>query len=155
LTRWLQARGLPLPLKLIASAARAPQSRLGWTPGPEPTDEELLEQLQRLQGMPADLLSNPAMRTLVMPVIRADARLYRHYVYRPGPPLQIPILAYGGCNDPNVRPEHLEGWREQTTGGFERREFDGGHFYFQTGQPWFLSVLAEDLAASLDQAGVR
>jgi surfactin synthase thioesterase subunit/glycosyltransferase involved in cell wall biosynthesis len=155
LSRWLRERGLPLPQTVIASAARAPQSRLNWTPGPEPTDDELLSQLQRLQGLPADFLSNPSMHALILPVIRADARLYRHYVYNPGPPLDVPILAWGGAEDPNVRPEHLEGWREQTSVEFARREFPGGHFYFQSGQPDFLSVLAEDVAASLERAGVR
>jgi surfactin synthase thioesterase subunit len=30
--------------------------------------------------------------------------------------------------DPNVRPEHVEAWREQTTRSFELRLLPGGHF---------------------------
>lgn len=155
LTHWLRDRGVRLPQALIVSAARAPQYRLGWNPGPEPTDEELWEQLQRMQGIPPELLSNPDLRSLVLPVIRADARLYRRYVYTPRPPLDVPILAYGGSADPNVRPEHLDRWREETASAFGCREFPGGHFYFQSDTPAFLTVLGRDLAGALARADVR
>jgi surfactin synthase thioesterase subunit len=130
LARYLRRRGRPMPRTLIVSAARAPQYRLKWEPGPEPEDAELIEQLRRLEGVPADVLANPELLRIALPVLRADARLYRHYIYKPEEPLAIPIRAYGGAEDPNVRAEHLEAWREQTTSSFVRREFRGGHFYF-------------------------
>jgi surfactin synthase thioesterase subunit/glycosyltransferase involved in cell wall biosynthesis len=144
LTRLLRDRGLRLPSALIVSAAKAPQYRLGWDPGPEPEDEQLLEQLRRLEGIPPDVLDNPELMRILFPVLRADTSLYRRYVYRPGEPLAIPICAYGGADDPNVRPEHLEEWREQTTARFVRREFAGGHFYFNSSKAEFLAALGND-----------
>ena len=82
---------------------------------------------------------------LALPVLRADTAFYREYVYHPESPLGIPIFAYGGREDPNVRPEHLEAWREQTTAGFSRREFDGGHFFIRSAREEFLAALLEDL----------
>jgi surfactin synthase thioesterase subunit len=55
-------------------------------------------------------------------------------------------VAYGGASDPNVRPEHLEAWREQTTAAFLRREFPGGHFYLQTDGGSFFEALNADLS---------
>ena len=87
---------------------------------------------------------------LALPAIRADTALYRNYVYGVEPPLAIPIFAYGGCSDPNVRPEHLEAWREQTTERYARREFEGGHFFIKPSRDKFLAALLEDLKGLSD-----
>jgi medium-chain acyl-[acyl-carrier-protein] hydrolase len=145
LARRLRDDGKTLPRALYVSAARAPQFRLHHQPRPEPSEEALLEELKRLGGMPREILENQELMRLALPALRADARLYRNYVCKPGEPFDFPIFAYGGSDDPNVRPEHLEAWREQTTGAFRRREFPGGHFFIQTA-PEFLTALAEDLS---------
>ena len=106
LARSLRRRGKPLPLALFASGARAPQFRLNWTPPSAPDDREFLDQLRCLDGIPAELLQNREALEYALPILRADAALYRNYVYEPEAPLAIPIRAYGGSSDPNVRPEH-------------------------------------------------
>jgi medium-chain acyl-[acyl-carrier-protein] hydrolase len=120
--------------------------RLILPPGQELDDAELIEQLRRLEGLPDEVLENADVLRFALPLLRADVRLYRNYLYTPGPPLDVPIFAYGGADDPNVRSEHLEGWREQTTRSFMRREFPGGHFYNQTAGASLLSALREDLS---------
>ncbi|MDQ6698783.1 MAG: thioesterase domain-containing protein [Acidobacteriota bacterium] len=142
LARYLRRAGAPGPGVLVVSAARAPQLRVH-QPGPEPSDEELMDELQRLHGGERQILE------LALPALRADTRLYRNYRYEPEPPLSIPIFAYGGATDPSIRPEHLDGWHDQTTGSFTRREFPGGHFYLQTERAMFLASLNEDLQAGV------
>ncbi len=139
LARELRRRGLPLPAVLIASAARAPRFRRNHVPPAEPSDEQLL----REAGIPDD----PAVRRAVLPALRADTHLYRHYIYAEEPPLSCPIRAYGGLDDPNILREHLEGWRAQTTGSFAIREFPGGHFYWKENRREVEKVLEEDLFA--------
>jgi surfactin synthase thioesterase subunit len=114
-------------------------------PPPDPTDEQLLDQVARLHGLPRQVLDSPELMRLVLPALRADAVLYTRYVYHPEPPLPCDIRAYGGCDDPNVTTHHLERWAEQTTGSFALRQFPGGHFYLQTDLPRFLNALSEDL----------
>ena len=126
------------PRVLIVSAARAPQYRLNLAPRPDPSDEELIAQLSAL-GDSAEALKR------MLPLLRADTRLYRNYRFTAGPPLKIPIGAYGGKRDPNVKREHLAEWRELTGSGFVQREFPGGHFYLQTAQQEVLRAIAEDL----------
>lgn len=147
LARRLRARNLPLPACLFVSAARAPQFRRGYVPPPEPSDEEFLEQLRRLEGLPREVLEHEELLRLVLPVLRADSALYRNYVYREEPPLSRPIRAYGGAEDPNVRREHLEAWAQQTTASFGVRILPGGHFFLNSARAEFLSALATDLAA--------
>jgi surfactin synthase thioesterase subunit len=136
LARALRRRGLPLPRILIASAARAPQFRRGHVPPPPAGDRELLDSL----GIADEL------RQAVLPVLRADTDLYRHYVYAEDEPLGCPIRAYAGLEDPNISLVHLEGWREQTAGSFTARRFPGGHFYFRGCPDEFRAALLEDLA---------
>jgi medium-chain acyl-[acyl-carrier-protein] hydrolase len=95
--------------------------------------------------VPAELFERPEALRILLPALKADARLYRRYVYDPAPPLEIPIIAYYGRTDPNVRSEHVERWREQSTGHFERREFEGGHFYLQSQRDAFLTGLVQVL----------
>jgi surfactin synthase thioesterase subunit/glycosyltransferase involved in cell wall biosynthesis len=145
LARMLRRRGQPIPKLLVASGARAPQFRRNYTPPPAPGDEEFLAELQRLQGIPDELIDDAALMRAILPVLRADAALYRKYTYTEDAPLDCAIRAYGGAADANVRREHLEAWAEQTTASFAVRLFPGGHFYIQSGKAEFLAALAADL----------
>jgi surfactin synthase thioesterase subunit/glycosyltransferase involved in cell wall biosynthesis len=145
LARKLHRLGLPRPCLLIASAARAPQFRRGYTPPPAPSEAQFLEELRRLDGLPAEALDNPELLRAILPALTADAALYRNYVYAGDAPLDCPIRAYGGSDDPNVRFEHLEAWAGQTTASFAVRLFPGGHFFTHAGQEAVLNALAEDL----------
>lgn len=144
LARELRRRGLPMPRILIASGARAPQLRRDYVPPPESSEQEFLEELRRLDGVPAEIRDDPSAMRLLLPALRADAALYRNYVYRDEPPLDIPIRAYGGEQDARISREHLQGWALQTTSSFEMRLFPGGHFYEWGSEPWLRGLLRWD-----------
>lgn len=146
LARELRRRGLAGPRVLIASGARAPQYRRNHVAPPDASDAELLEQLRGLEGTPPALLEDPLTVRALLPALRADTRLYRHYGYREDAPLACRIRAYGGSEDPHVTAAQLEAWREQTGGDFAVREFPGGHFYLTRSLEAVLAAIAEDLA---------
>jgi surfactin synthase thioesterase subunit/glycosyltransferase involved in cell wall biosynthesis len=148
LARLLRRCQKPLPSVLAVSGARAPQCRRGHVPPPDPSEAEFVRELRRLEGMPQEVFSDPALLHAILPAVRADAAIYRRYVYAEEPPLDCPIRAYGGVDDPHVRREHLEAWVEQTTATFAVRLFPGGHFYLQTARPRLLHALARDLPVS-------
>jgi surfactin synthase thioesterase subunit/glycosyltransferase involved in cell wall biosynthesis len=137
LARSLRRMGAPLPRVLIVSSARAPQDRTFRTR--EPSDAELMEELGGLCELTQQAID------LILPILRADTRLYRNYVYQPEPPLGIPIVAYGGAADPSLTAEKLGGWRQQTTAVFTRREFEGGHFYLRAVREAVLDALRQDI----------
>jgi surfactin synthase thioesterase subunit len=148
LARELRRRVKPLPKVLIASAARAPQFRLNHHARMRVSEGEFLEEIRRLEGMPADVLGNPELLRLALPALCVDARLYDHYVYVPEDLLRLPIHSYGGETDPNVTRDHLEAWCEQTTSRFAVRVFPGGHFYFLEQRDLLLRALEDDLRSS-------
>ena len=154
-TRWLSRNGGPVPAGLIVSAAKAPQLRTAASVTPEPSDEEFIERLRQMGGIPSDVLDSPAVLRMVLPVLRADARLYRQWVWSAGPPLDVPLYAYAGARDPNLRVGDVLAWREQTTGAFNGREFAAGHFAFQSTPDEFFAALREDLLQMLTSGGRR
>jgi surfactin synthase thioesterase subunit len=151
LARELRRRGLLQPRVLIASGARAPQFRRGHMPPPDPSDEELLAELGRLEGTPQGLWEDAAAQAVLLPALRADTGLYRRYVYGEEARLDCTICAYGGAADVNVSEAHLAAWQEQTTGLFRLQRFDGGHFYLQPPAEKFLAALAEDWEVRSDR----
>jgi medium-chain acyl-[acyl-carrier-protein] hydrolase len=145
LARLLRRRGKAGPLMLFASAARAPQFRRNHVPPAEPTDDQLLSELRQLEGTPRELLDDPLAIRAILPALRADTSLYRHYSYTEEPALACPIRAWGGARDANICREHLEGWAEQTASSFAVQVFEGGHFFLQTAKDEVLARLAREL----------
>jgi surfactin synthase thioesterase subunit/glycosyltransferase involved in cell wall biosynthesis len=145
LARALGRRGMTGPRALFVSGARAPSFRRGWVAPPAPSDEELLEELRHLDGTPAALLEDPLAMRAMLPALRADATLYRNYVYAESAPLSCPIHVYGGEDDPRIAEEHLPAWASETTGPTTVCRFPGGHFFLDTRREEFLRRLAADL----------
>jgi medium-chain acyl-[acyl-carrier-protein] hydrolase len=86
---------------------------------------------------------------LALPALRADATLYRNYVYAEAPPLDCPIRAYGGLDDERISRAQMEAWAAQTTKDFSLEMFPGGHFFLKTHQAEFLAALSSDLSLIL------
>jgi surfactin synthase thioesterase subunit/glycosyltransferase involved in cell wall biosynthesis len=152
LARELQRRNLPPPAALFVSGARAPRYRLKLEPQPDPSDEELLEELRKLGGIPAQAFQTPALLEALLPCLRADTRLYRNYRYEPGEPLPVALFVYGAEDDSSLPAERLEAWQEVVDGPCQRRLFRGGHFYLFDNMDAFLPVFTADVETLLRQA---
>jgi len=129
LARQLRRENRQGPAALIVSAARAPQ-----IPDPDPPvhmmpTEQLLKNLQRLDGIPRELLDHPDLIAVLLPMLRADLATCETYEYRDEAALTCPISVHGGEHDNKVPIEHLTPWRVQTSGAFQLRIFPGDHFF--------------------------
>lgn len=125
-------------------------------PGPEKmrsrnladaSDEELVEELVAMSGTNAEVLANPELRELFLPMIRADYRLLDAYEASvPLPTLAVPVVAYYGDQDEHVDEDAVNAWSVVTRSGFATRSFPGGHFYLEQ----HAAPLVADLFARLD-----
>jgi medium-chain acyl-[acyl-carrier-protein] hydrolase len=148
LARGLRRRGAASPVGLIASGSRAPQMPLRRAPLHDLPTPQLISALRKYGGTPEALLNSPEMMDIFLPILRADLTAFERNVYVHEEPLTIPITALGGRSDHTVAVEEIEGWREQTTGPFSSRIFEGGHFYlFETARPLFEQAVSEALIA--------
>jgi medium-chain acyl-[acyl-carrier-protein] hydrolase len=129
LARAIRARGFVEPVALFVSAHRAPHLEGERAALSRLSDVDLRAELRRLGGTPPELLQSPAFMELLLPTIRADFEVCETYVYVERPPLECPIVAFGGSEDAQVGEDELQGWSEMTTGCFRLVMLRGGHFF--------------------------
>lgn len=150
LARHQRRSGGPMPARLFPSGRRAPQ-----LPRTEPNtwdlpEDEFIDELRLLGGVPAEVLENRELMGLVIPPLRADMAVNELYAYRAEAPLELPVTVYGGDADPRASRAELEAWGEVTTGPFQARIFPGDHFYlFGGSREAVLASLSRDLAESV------
>ncbi|MFG2938841.1 thioesterase II family protein [Streptomyces sp. NPDC048282] len=125
--RALQAAGRT-PVALFASGRRAPSRHRPET-AHRLDDEGLLREIRALSGTDSRVFADEELVRMVLPAIRADYRIVENHRAVPDPPLDCPITALTGIDDPKVTPEEAQAWREHTTAAFDLVAFPGGHFY--------------------------
>lgn len=147
LTRWLRAMGGPAPERLLVSGRQAPHlPRRVRSPYDLP-DAQFIETLRSLGGTPEQVLDDAHVMRLLMPVLRADFKLNDAYQHRPGKPLDCPVTAFGGWDDPVVGVDGLQAWQAHTEGPFTLHMFDGGHFFPHSAQRELLRVVRQEAGA--------
>jgi medium-chain acyl-[acyl-carrier-protein] hydrolase len=149
LARHLRRTGAPEPMHLFVSGRRAPHVPNHDEPRYTLSDSDLIDQLRRLKGTPPELLQDPEVMQLMLPLVRADFQINENYRYTVEPPLRCPISAYGGLQDREVPRDELAAWAEHTTGGFDLRMFDGGHFFLHEMEPVLIQTVARRLQQHL------
>ena len=128
LVRELSRRGARRPVHLFVSGAAAPHDH-GGDSGFEMSDRGIIDRLQKLGATPRELLEHPELRNHIVNVMRADGTALGNYCPGTREPVDVPIIAFGGTDDPLVAPSALEEWRSWTTRNFQAYVHRGDHFY--------------------------
>lgn len=146
LARRICRRSGMAPLHLFVSGRRAPQ-RPDLRPAlyTLPDARFIIEICRRFNGIPREVLAEPELLNLLLPVLRADVEMLETYEFMPAPPLDCSITAFGGTRDGDVRDEDLEAWREHTKAHFTTMLFPGDHFFIQTATQELLRTICRDL----------
>jgi medium-chain acyl-[acyl-carrier-protein] hydrolase len=145
LARQLRRKNLPQPTSLFISACGAPH-----VPGLLPPihglpDSEFVFSLQKLNGIPAEILGQPDTMELFLPILRADFEAVETHPHVPDEtPLDCPLIAFGGLDDARVSRNQLEAWAMHTRSRFKAQYFPGDHFFINTARgPILDSITAE------------
>lgn len=152
LTRELRRRGEAMPARLIVSGRRAPAQPRNEPPLHDKPDAALIERMQHLGGTPEAVLQNAELLSLMLPAVRADFEILETWHYVAEQPLDTPIAAFGGHDDPLAPRAELARWREETIGGFSLNMFPGAHFFLQAERAALLDVIRPMLAAHIAPA---
>jgi len=138
------------PIWMGASASIAPAHRerdAGWLTRPA---TEVLNEVRQLNGTPAELLEHEELLELLLPVLRADFHLCGTFVTNFRRPLDCPVTAFGGLDDPISTPrENLTSWSRETTGPFDLQMMPGGHFFIDQSPVPVIGKIATALAAAV------
>ena len=131
--RALRQQGAPPPAALVVAGARSPEiPKSETTIGHLPDAQLIVELRERYNGIPPAVLAHPELLSLVLPLLRADIRLYEDYRHAPAAPLPCPLAAFGGSLDPLVPPASIAPWQAHTSGKFQSQIFEGDHFFLQS-----------------------
>jgi medium-chain acyl-[acyl-carrier-protein] hydrolase len=141
------------PQQMIVSGCRAPQLNLTTRPIYDLSEPEFIEELTALNGTVRDVMEHPELMQLLIPSLRADFQAIQTYSYSPGPPLDCPLIAFGGLKDTEVTREDLEAWGEQTRGDFKVRMFPGDHFFLHSSPAEFFQTLSQELRRLMSRVG--
>jgi medium-chain acyl-[acyl-carrier-protein] hydrolase len=133
------------PEVLFVSGRQAPPLRDRTAATYDLPERQFINELGHLNGTPPEVLEQPELMKLLVPLLRADFELCQTYVYQPGPPLACALSVFGGVDDSEVNQEELEGWREFTTGPFSLRMLPGDHFFIRTARTQLLRLISQDL----------
>lgn len=149
--RELRRRGGPAPGRLLVSGHRAPRLPDREPPLAHLPDPEFLEEIRRrYQGIPSEVLAEPELLELMLPILRADVTALESYRYSAEAPLDCPVSCFGGEDDDQLPQEDMEAWEEEATGAVAVRMFSGNHFFLETETEALLKALVEDLAPLLE-----
>ena len=142
--RELRRTGGPAPVRLFASAGRAPVLREPSTMHELP-DDQFVEEVFRIGGTPEHVMRNKELMELILPMLRSDFTLGGTYRYAKEAPFEFPITAFGGTIDPRANREQMEAWRMETSAEFDCEIFPGGHFYLREVEQDLLNAISARL----------
>ncbi|MGW7727411.1 thioesterase II family protein [Streptomyces canus] len=128
------------PAVLFLSGRRAP-SRVRKENVRLRDDAGIMAELRRLGGTDDALMEDEELWQMVLPALRADYHAVETYRPRPGAVLDCPIVALVGDTDPRTTVDEARAWSEHTTGPFDMKVFQGGHFYLNAQVPAVLDVV--------------
>lgn len=134
-------------VRLFVSGRAAPHLPPEQAPTFDLPRDAFIAKLREFAGTPEDLLRDDELLDMFLPRLRADFQLSELYVSRHEAPLDVPIIAYGGVRDEHVSTAQLDAWREQTTRGFRREMFPGGHFFLNENRVAVLLDVARELGS--------
>lgn len=149
----LSVAGAQVPKIVVVSASRPP-GRLGKHDFTTFTDVDLRRYLMQLGGTAPEFMLNDELADLMLPVIRADFRLYES-ISAPSSTLNCPVIACGGIDDRTVSEADLVAWADLTSSSFEIKLFPGGHFYLREVRQHLLSFMAERFRGDFTLAGTE
>lgn len=135
------------PIHLFVSGRHAPQIKKASVY--DLPNDKFLELLQTYNGTPKEVLQNSELMELLLPSIRADFEISDTYEYVPSSPLNCPISAYGGLNDPIISSTDLKAWKIHTNAAFSLQMFPGDHFFLNTYRQSLVETIGGELKNSL------
>lgn len=153
LARALRRFGLPSPVRLFVSGHRAPQLPHADPPIHQLPDSEFLAELGELSGTPGEVLQDPELMELLLPLLRADFAIAETYTYADEAPLDCPVAVFGGRDDEQASRDELQAWRAQTRDSFSLHLLDGDHFFLVSARSVLLQVLSAHLERMLKASG--
>lgn len=94
-------------------------------------DERFLAKVEELSGYHHAAFEDDTLRSMLLPVLRADVMMHENYLAAPGTRIAAPVTAIRGRDDTLVSADQAREWDAFTTSRFAYAEMPGGHLYLR------------------------
>ncbi|MEV7327314.1 alpha/beta fold hydrolase [Micromonospora sp. NPDC093244] len=125
-------------LFVSGAAAPAEERSLGATGLP---DDAFLDRVAGFAGFTDAAMSDPELRELILPTLRADVEMFERYAPSTAELLPVPITAVVGRDDVLVPRDKVAGWSRSTSKDFAMIDLPGGHMYLTDSVEQVLSLI--------------
>ncbi len=98
------------------------------------------------------LLGDPDLRRLMVPVVRAEFQMATNYHFVREPPWDVPITCFAAKGDPYVSRRHALGWGRFTNSRLQVHIREGAHFAVVDDVAFIHGVINRELQASPESA---
>lgn len=91
-------------------------------------DDEFVNKLITMGGMPDLLLKEEELLELFLPILRADFQALSEYKYKPAQPFSTPVTVFYSLDD-SYSFNEISNWKLETSSKIDFIEFSGNHFF--------------------------
>ena len=132
LAKAMRKQNLQLPLHLILAGSMAPQTLHKRRRICHLDDVAFSEELKIYNGIPKEVLNEPSLMEMFLPIIRSDISIIENYNYSQNKPLDCNITTITGKNDPTVTIEDAQAWADHAMLSHNHYTLEGDHFFVKT-----------------------
>jgi len=147
MARYLRHHTGRSPIHLFLSGREAPHLVDEEPPKFSLPDSEFLEEIYKMGGTPKELIENPSLMEICLPILRSDFQLCETYVHHEEPPLSCPITVFGGVQD-TISRQKLVAWKEHTSQSCSVKMLPGGHFFINELFPVIINEIKSSLLSN-------
>lgn len=147
LVYWLITNGVQLPKHLFLSSYIAPSHHHSKR-RQHLSNEEFISRLKALNGLPKQLLSQPKLLNIFLPIIRADINAIDNYKYTFLEPHNIPMSIITGSEESGLM-ESLKDWQLETTAAVKFYRMKGDHFFIFQETALLCQLINKELVGEL------
>jgi surfactin synthase thioesterase subunit len=147
LTRKIREEGLRMPLHLFVTGHGGPSASDNKVIRHNLPENELIDELEILDGIPGDIIKDKFLLRFFLPVIRADFKAIETFSYNPEEKLDIPITCVVGSEE-KISLEKARAWETETSAKVEVRQFPGKHFFIYQHDREIMTLICRMVAAS-------
>lgn len=109
------------------------------------SDNEFINNIESITGYKHPALENPAMRDLVLPILKADVEMNDKYTPSQNSPLEIPITTIRGKDDQLVSPDQIKLWENASSSNVSHYELSGNHMYIMDSAQDLINIINKTL----------
>ncbi len=116
------------PVHVFVSGARSPSeflvpSMVGRPPA------ELADLVRSIGFEGSSVMADEDAARHMLPALRSDLEVAARDTYAPSGPIEAPITAFAGREDPYAPPDSMDLWRAHTSLVFSKIVFPGEHYF--------------------------